>query len=61
MITFDSRLITIFLIRWFACLAKIIHIDIDPAEIGKNKIADLALIGDVKKIFQQLLIFSLVS
>jgi len=40
----------------FACLAKIIHIDIDPAEIGKNKIADLALIGDVKKIFQQLLI-----
>ena len=22
----------------FACLAKIIHIDIDPAEIGKNKI-----------------------
>lgn len=40
----------------FACLAKIIHIDIDPAEIGKNKIVDISLIGDVKKIFQEILI-----
>merc|ERR1712194_881726 len=37
----------------FACLAKIIHIDIDPAEIGKNKIVDIPLIGDVKKILQE--------
>jgi acetolactate synthase I/II/III large subunit len=40
----------------FACLAKIIHIDIDPAEIGKNKIVDIPLIGDVKKILQEILI-----
>jgi len=40
----------------FACLAKIIHIDIDPAEIGKNKIVDISIIGDVKRIFQEILI-----
>jgi acetolactate synthase-1/2/3 large subunit len=40
----------------FACLANIIHIDIDPAEIGKNKIVDISLIGDVKRIFQEILI-----
>jgi acetolactate synthase-1/2/3 large subunit len=39
----------------FACLSKIIHIDIDPAEIGKNKIVDISLIGDVKKVFQEIL------
>ena len=39
----------------FACLAKIIHIDIDPAEIGKNKIADIFVIGDLKKIFQEII------
>jgi len=39
----------------FACLAKVIHIDIDPAEIGKNRLVDLSLIGDVKIIFQELL------
>ncbi|MEM2923349.1 MAG: biosynthetic-type acetolactate synthase large subunit [Candidatus Nitrosocaldus sp.] len=27
---------------------KIIHIDIDPAEIGKNKQADIGIVGDVK-------------
>ncbi|MFQ5941071.1 MAG: biosynthetic-type acetolactate synthase large subunit [Nitrososphaerales archaeon] len=27
---------------------KIIHIDIDPAEIGKNKLADVPVVGDVK-------------
>lgn len=40
----------------FACLAKIIHIDIDPAEMGKNKIVDISLIGEVKTIFQEILI-----
>ena len=39
----------------FACLSKIIHIDIDPAEIGKNKVADISLIGDAKKILQEIL------
>ena len=32
----------------FAPAAKIIHADIDPAEIGKNRIVDVALIGDLK-------------
>ena len=32
----------------FATNAKIIHADIDPAEIGKNRRADVALIGDLK-------------
>ena len=32
----------------FAPHAKIIHADIDPAEIGKNKPADVALIGDLR-------------
>jgi len=34
----------------FAPNAKIIHADIDPAEIGKNRHADVALIGDLKNI-----------
>jgi acetolactate synthase-1/2/3 large subunit len=38
----------------FAPRAKIIHIDIDPAEIGKNCIPELALIGDVKKILKEM-------
>jgi acetolactate synthase-1/2/3 large subunit len=32
-----------------------IHIDVDPAEIGKNMIAAVPLVGDVKAILQQLL------
>jgi len=33
----------------FATNAKVIHADIDPAEIGKNRFADVALIGDLKR------------
>jgi acetolactate synthase-1/2/3 large subunit len=39
----------------FACHAQVIHIDIDPAEISKNRIPQLALVGDVKKILQEIL------
>uniref|UniRef100_UPI0021138F11 acetohydroxyacid synthase large subunit n=1 Tax=Vacuolaria virescens TaxID=44451 RepID=UPI0021138F11 len=39
----------------FAAHAKIIHIDIDPAEIAKNCIPHVALIGDVKKILHEIL------
>ncbi len=37
----------------FACHAKVIHIDIDPAEVGKNRIPQVAIIGDVKKVLEQ--------
>jgi acetolactate synthase I/II/III large subunit len=42
----------------FACNAMIIHIDIDPAEIGKNKLPQLAIVGDVKQILRQILTHS---
>ncbi len=35
--------------------AKIVHIDIDPAEIGKNIVADYSIIGDVKAVLKKLL------
>lgn len=38
--------------------AKILHIDIDPAEINKNATADLALIGDAREILEQLLLLA---
>ena len=39
----------------FAPNAKIIHADIDPAEIGKNRIVDVALVGDLKATINALL------
>jgi acetolactate synthase-1/2/3 large subunit len=39
----------------FAPHAKIIHIDIDPAEIGKNKRVDVPIVGDVKSVLQDML------
>ena len=39
----------------FAPNAKIIHADIDPAEIGKNRAADVALIGDLRLTIDALL------
>ncbi|BDC36468.1 MAG: biosynthetic-type acetolactate synthase large subunit [Candidatus Methanoliparum thermophilum] len=39
----------------FAPDAKIIHIDIDPAEIGKNVRVDLPIVGDSKNILNSLL------
>ena len=38
----------------FGSKAKIIHIDIDPAEIGKNVLVDIPIVGDLKKILQKL-------
>src|SRR5258708_1004281 len=38
----------------FAPHAKVIHVDIDPAEIGKNRVADLPIVGDVKRVLQRL-------
>lgn len=39
----------------FAPNAKIIHADIDPAEIGKNRVVDVALVGDLKATIKALL------
>ncbi len=35
--------------------AKIVHIDIDPGEIGKNIVADYSIVGDVKCVLNALL------
>src|SRR5689334_19897388 len=34
----------------FAPHAKVIHVDIDPAEISKNRVADVPIVGDVKHV-----------
>jgi len=39
----------------FAPEAKIIHVDVDPAEIGKNREVDIPIVGDVKVVLEQLL------
>ena len=38
----------------FAPHAKIIHIDLDPAEIGKNVRVDVPIVGDVKRVLNAL-------
>jgi acetolactate synthase-1/2/3 large subunit len=38
----------------FAPHAKVIHVDIDPAEIGKNRAPDLPIVGDVKRVLSRL-------
>ncbi len=38
----------------FAPHAKVIHVDIDPAEIGKNRAADVPIVGDVKRVLEKL-------
>lgn len=45
----------------FACNAVVIHIDIDPAEISKNKVARLSIIGDVKQILREILAHSTIE
>jgi acetolactate synthase-1/2/3 large subunit len=39
----------------FAPGAKIIHADIDPAEIGKNRRADVPIVGDCKEVLVDLI------
>ncbi|HEX2952620.1 MAG TPA: biosynthetic-type acetolactate synthase large subunit [Bacillota bacterium] len=42
-------------VQTFAPHATIIHIDIDPAEIGKNVQADIPIVGDAKNVIEALL------
>lgn len=39
----------------FAPKAKVIHVDVDPAEIGKNVRADIPIVGDLCLVFTALL------
>ncbi len=39
----------------FAVNAKVIHADVDPAEIGKNRYADVAVLGDLKNTISALI------
>jgi acetolactate synthase-1/2/3 large subunit len=39
----------------FAPHAKVIHVDIDPAEIGKNRVADVPIVGDARDVIAKML------
>lgn len=39
----------------FASRAKVIHIDIDPAEVGKNRAPQVPIVGDVRRVLSDLL------
>ncbi|NJN73797.1 MAG: biosynthetic-type acetolactate synthase large subunit [Limnothrix sp. RL_2_0] len=39
----------------FASEAKVIHIDIDPAEVGKNRAPEVAIVGDVRHVLIEML------
>ncbi|NES83159.1 MAG: biosynthetic-type acetolactate synthase large subunit [Moorea sp. SIO2B7] len=39
----------------FASRAKVIHIDIDPAEVGKNRTPEVPIVGDVRRVLEQML------
>src|SRR5262245_1717954 len=40
----------------FAPDAKVIHADIDPAEISKNRVADLPIVGDCREVIADLVV-----
>ncbi|WP_336714905.1 acetolactate synthase large subunit [Arthrobacter sp. USHLN218] len=50
---FDDRVTGV--LSSFAPGAKVIHADIDPAEISKNRTADVPIVGSVKEILPELL------
>lgn len=52
-VRFDDRVAVDF--ASFAPKAKIIHVDIDPAEIGKNVRVNVPIVGDVKHVIEAIL------
>ena len=51
-IRFDDRIAGV--PKEFCKEATIIHVDIDPAEIGKNKIIDVPIVGDLKHVLNEM-------
>lgn len=51
-VRFDDRVVGN--VQQFAPLAKIAHVDIDPAEIGKRMAVDIPIVGDLKNILSLL-------
>ena len=49
---FDDRATAV--VSGFAPLASVIHIDIDPAEIGKNVRVDVPIVGDVRNVLREI-------
>jgi acetolactate synthase I/II/III large subunit len=41
--------------KFFAPHAKVIHVDVDPAEIGKVRIADVPIVGDARRVMEQMI------
>ena len=40
----------------FAPNAKVVHADIDPAEIGKNRLVDVPIVGDAREVIADLIV-----
>jgi acetolactate synthase-1/2/3 large subunit len=40
----------------FAPFAKVVHADIDPAEISKNRVADVPIVGDCREVIADLIV-----
>ncbi len=50
---FDDRVTGV--LSSFARHARVIHVDIDPAEVGKNRNPDIPIVGDVKRVLGKMI------